>query len=162
MIITSLLLPLSAFSFFSISASLRGWPVGPLLDLIFYMRCRNDIVFENVNYSSIMQTIFSGMYWLRFWLCCSVMGQRKSSIQRAFLWRSLSWRSSQVVGDNLIIDFVFDFCFLISASELKKYNKFKLKMLRAEPPEIIFFSKKSVSLRGGARLYPIFQDTPMI
>ena len=30
-------------------------------------RCRNDIIFNNIKYSSFMQTVFRGTYWLRLW-----------------------------------------------------------------------------------------------
>jgi len=30
-------------------------------------RCRNDIIFHKVKYHSILQVIFRGTYWLRFW-----------------------------------------------------------------------------------------------
>ena len=30
-------------------------------------RCRNDVVFNHMKYNSIMQVIFRGAYWLRFW-----------------------------------------------------------------------------------------------
>jgi hypothetical protein len=29
-------------------------------------RCRNDIIFNKIKYSSFMQTIFNGIYWLCF------------------------------------------------------------------------------------------------
>ena len=30
-------------------------------------RCRNDIIFNNIKVGSILQVIFRGTYWLRFW-----------------------------------------------------------------------------------------------
>jgi hypothetical protein len=30
-------------------------------------RCRNDIIFNKIKVNSILQVIFRGMYWLRFW-----------------------------------------------------------------------------------------------
>jgi hypothetical protein len=30
-------------------------------------RCRNDVVFEKIKINSILQVIFRGAYWLRFW-----------------------------------------------------------------------------------------------
>ena len=30
-------------------------------------RCRNDIIFNNAKVNSILQVIFRGTYWLRFW-----------------------------------------------------------------------------------------------
>ena len=30
-------------------------------------RCRNDIVFNKIRINSIMQVIFRGTYWMRFW-----------------------------------------------------------------------------------------------
>jgi RsiW-degrading membrane proteinase PrsW (M82 family) len=30
-------------------------------------KCRNDIVFKKTMFNSILQVIFSGAYWLRFW-----------------------------------------------------------------------------------------------
>jgi len=30
-------------------------------------RCRNDIIFKRMKSNSIMQVIFRGAYWLRFW-----------------------------------------------------------------------------------------------
>ena len=30
-------------------------------------RCRNDVVFNRIKSNSIMQIIFRGAYWLRFW-----------------------------------------------------------------------------------------------
>ena len=30
-------------------------------------RCRNDIIFNKTKYSSFMQTVFRGTYWLRLW-----------------------------------------------------------------------------------------------
>jgi RsiW-degrading membrane proteinase PrsW (M82 family) len=30
-------------------------------------KCRNDIVFKKTKFNSILQVIFKGAYWLRFW-----------------------------------------------------------------------------------------------
>jgi type IV secretory pathway TrbL component len=30
-------------------------------------RCRNDVIFNELKTNSIMQVIFRGAYWLRFW-----------------------------------------------------------------------------------------------
>jgi RsiW-degrading membrane proteinase PrsW (M82 family) len=30
-------------------------------------KCRNDIVFKKTKFNSILQVIFRGAYWLRFW-----------------------------------------------------------------------------------------------
>lgn len=30
-------------------------------------RCRNDICFNNVKYTSFLQALFRGAYWLRYW-----------------------------------------------------------------------------------------------
>ena len=31
-------------------------------------RCRNDIIFNKTKYSSFIQAIFRGIYWLRLWM----------------------------------------------------------------------------------------------
>ena len=31
-------------------------------------RCRNDIIFNKTKYSSFIQAIFRGTYWLRLWV----------------------------------------------------------------------------------------------
>jgi hypothetical protein len=42
-------------------------------------KCRNDIVFKKTKFNSILQVIFRGAYWLRFWPSCSVRSRRRTS-----------------------------------------------------------------------------------
>jgi hypothetical protein len=41
--------------------------VGVLIICWVIWKCRNDIVFEKTKFNSILQVIFRGAYWLRFW-----------------------------------------------------------------------------------------------
>jgi hypothetical protein len=35
--------------------------------LLGYLKCRNDIIFKKTEFNSLLQVIFRGVYWLRFW-----------------------------------------------------------------------------------------------
>jgi len=43
-------------------------------------RCRNDIIFNKIKVNSILQVIFRGTYWLRFW----AQLQREEHAKNAF------------------------------------------------------------------------------
>jgi len=43
-------------------------------------RCRNDIIFHKVKYHSILQVIFGGTYWLRFWAQLQREEQAKTTL----------------------------------------------------------------------------------
>ena len=49
-------------------------------------RCRNDIIFKKTKYSSFMQAVFRGIYWLRLW----AQLQRKDMIKVLFRKASLA------------------------------------------------------------------------
>ena len=49
-------------------------------------RCRNDIIFKKTKYSSFMQAVFKGIYWLCLW----VQLQRKNMIKVLFREASLA------------------------------------------------------------------------
>ena len=49
-------------------------------------RCRNDITFNKIKYSSFMHAIFRGIYWLRLW----AQLQRKDMIKVLFRRASLA------------------------------------------------------------------------
>ena len=40
----------------------------------------NDIIFHRIKYNSILQVIFSGTYWLRFWAYLQCEGHNKNFI----------------------------------------------------------------------------------
>ena len=40
-------------------------------------RCRNDIYFNNVRYTSFLQALFRGAYWLRFWALLQPAGTQE-------------------------------------------------------------------------------------
>ena len=39
--------------------------------------CRNDISFNNVRYTSFLQALFRGAYWLRFWALLQLAGTQE-------------------------------------------------------------------------------------
>jgi hypothetical protein len=43
-------------------------------------KCRNDIVFKKTKFNSILQVIFRGDYWLRFWVQLQRKEQAKDII----------------------------------------------------------------------------------
>jgi hypothetical protein len=43
-------------------------------------RCRNDIIFHKIKLNSILQVIFRGTYWLRFWAQLQHSEQAKDAI----------------------------------------------------------------------------------
>jgi hypothetical protein len=43
-------------------------------------RCRNDIIFHKIKLNSILQVIFRGAYWLRFWAQLQRSEQAKDAI----------------------------------------------------------------------------------
>jgi hypothetical protein len=43
-------------------------------------RCRNDIIFHKIKVNSILQIIFGGTYWLRFWAQLQRSEQAKDTI----------------------------------------------------------------------------------
>ena len=43
-------------------------------------RCRNDVIFKQMNYNSIMQVIFRGAYWLRSWAQLQHDGAAKDAL----------------------------------------------------------------------------------
>ena len=43
-------------------------------------RCRNDIIFHKVKYHLILQVIFRGAYWLRFWTQLQREEQAKTTL----------------------------------------------------------------------------------
>ena len=49
-------------------------------------RCRNDIIFNKIKYSSFMQAVFKGTYWLCLW----AQLQRKNMIKVLFREASLA------------------------------------------------------------------------
>jgi len=64
---------------------IRGWEVWSGLGLSSFAGlsgCRNDVIFNKLKSNSIMQVIFRGAFWLRFWTHCSVMSKLKSSFRR--------------------------------------------------------------------------------
>jgi RsiW-degrading membrane proteinase PrsW (M82 family) len=44
-------------------------------------KCRNDIVFKKTKFNSILQVIFKGAYWLRFW----AQLQRKEQVKNILI-----------------------------------------------------------------------------
>ena len=56
-------------------------------------RCRIDIIFNNTKYSSFIQVVFRGTYWLRMWAHLKIR-RRCCSKRRVLLWRSSPWKQS--------------------------------------------------------------------
>jgi hypothetical protein len=44
-------------------------------------RCRNDLIFDNIIYTSFMQAIFKGTYWLHCWALLQHEDVTKENIQ---------------------------------------------------------------------------------
>ena len=58
-------------------------------------RCRNDLIFNKIKVNSVLQVIFRGIYWFRFW----AQLQREEHAKNTF--SSLS-RLIEIVALNLV------------------------------------------------------------
>ena len=58
-------------------------------------RCRNDIIFNKIKINSILQVIFRGTYWLRFW----AQLQREEQVKNTL---SVMSRNIEIVALDLV------------------------------------------------------------
>jgi hypothetical protein len=72
-------------------------------------RCRNDIIFHKIKLNSILQVIFRGTYWLRFWAQLQHSEQAKDAISLIKNLETLPWKWSKEDGKISIVCFSFPY-----------------------------------------------------
>jgi hypothetical protein len=73
--------------------------------MLGYLKCRNDIVFKKTKFNSILQVIFRGAYWLRFWSQLQRKEQDKDTL--IALSRKLEVIALQFANEDRIIFIVY-------------------------------------------------------
>jgi len=69
-------------------------------------KCRNDIIFNKTKYSSFMQAVFRGTYWLRLWAqlqhkdTIKVMFRKASLVLEVVAWEIANhgWKHNLRIG----------------------------------------------------------------